>query len=585
MRRYITMAIWYGSVLAGLCLIAGGALAQSSVRVSAKFIPRKETKEKFAPDPTKLNNIVRYEVEADSSAGVARVTFEVDDQFRLEVKKPPYRYDWDTLNENDGPHTIAIVAYNNNGQTGVLRTKVAVENKLSLGIPYYAEQALEAMRTGDEVTLEHAARKAYKISTAEPDAIRAMALYIGFRGNVDEAMRMLNDRQSGIIDDEVTLEIKGFLQLLRAGRNPNLIAMLPDLRTGLGMAQQRARIIISETKKRISDSSTDPSALLNRGDIFWTYHKYEAAFASYTSAEQLAKEPALLRRIQLRKGIALLRLGRIKEAEDIAKALLKKFGGDYTVQALNGAVLYYQRRYSEAQNMVEKAADKKNLASVMVCSMTDLILGARARAYKQVRDAFKVLDGTETQFAALAVLAEAGEKENARKSFTLAIMNSPLAVSTLSEYAFNSMVFENAPDRFQYALNIFDVALNLEPDNASALSGRAVALYGLKRWKSLTDCLEKLHNADPVSPDLFVLMAAEMSQDPAKAPAIAEALRRANRLDPINFNFKDVPKAEILAAKVMRVRRVLPLTPFVMDRADNPPPVELEEPTTVPAKS
>ena len=126
--------------------------------------------------------------------------------------------------------------------------------------------------------------------------------------------------------------------------------------------------------------------------LFRSYHKYEAALASYEMAEQKTTNPSILRRIQLRKGITLLRLGRLKEAEDIAKALARRYPEDLTIQALGGAVLYYGRRYSEAQAFVEKGAEKKNLACTMVCSMSDLILGAKARAYKQVRDSFKILD-------------------------------------------------------------------------------------------------------------------------------------------------------------------------------------------------
>jgi tetratricopeptide (TPR) repeat protein len=579
------MAIRNGTLLVGLCVITQNlTAAQAPVKVSGKFIPRKEAKEKFPPDPQKLSDIARLEVEADSNAGVARVVFEVDDQFRAEVKMPPYRYDWDTLNENDGPHTITAIAYNANGQTGVLRQKVTVENKLSLGIPHYADLALQAMRRGDDVMLEKAARKAYKISTAEPDAIRAMATYIGFKGDVDQAFRMLEDRQSGIIDDEVTLEIKGFLQLLRAGRNPNLIAMLPDLKVGLGMARQRARLIIDETKKKIPDSSKDPQALLTRGDIYWSYHKYEAALASYTAMEQLPLDSTLLRRVQLRKGITLMRLGRTKEADTLARSLLSKGENDYTAQALYAAVLYSQHRYSDAQQVSEKGAEKKNLAAMLVCSMSDMIMGAKARGYKLVRDSFKLLDGTETQFAALAVLGEAGEKDNARKAFTFAIMNSPLSVSTLNEYAYHAIAFDNAPDRFQFALNIFDVAQSLEPENADVLAGRAVAYYGLRRWKSFNNCLEKLQNVAPSAPDLFMLMAVDLNRDAAKAHTVSEAIARAKKIDPHNFNFADVPKPEVLATKMMRSRRTPPLTPFVLDRADSPPPLEEPETATTASK-
>jgi hypothetical protein len=57
---------------------------------------------------------------------------------------------------------------------------------------------------------------------------------------------------------------------------------------------------------------------------------------------------------------------------------------------------------------------------------------------------------------------------------------------------------------------------------------------------------------------------------------VEEALARAEKMDPRNFKGKDVPNPEVLAARMMRIRRAIPLTPALFDRADAPPPVEVE---------
>ncbi len=560
--------------LLSLCLLvltAGTAHAQ--VNVSAKFVPRKGSKEKSAPNPAQLSDAVSLEAKADSSAGVSRVVLEIDDQFRAEKKMPPYHFDWDTLAERDGPHTVGIVAYNANGQTGVKRMKVQVENKLSLGIDYYAEQALLAMRRGDEVTLEKSARKAYRISTSIPEAIRVMALLVGLQGDPNRGIGMLEDRQSMIqADDPVTIEIKNFLRLVRAVRNPDLIAMLPDMRAGLVSTKQRARELLDEIKQKTPDSS-DANALLNRGDMLWSLHRYAESLDSYQRVLKLTTDNKLIRRVQMRIASTLLRLDRIKEAHNLAEQMAVLNENDLTIKALFGAVLYEERKYEEAQRIVETSAEKKNLAGLVVGAMTDLVTGAQTRALKRTAESFKLMEGPENQYLALAAFAENGNKEYARKAFAVSIMNSPVAGATFAEYGFQAIVFNNSPDRFITGLNIFDVALSVDPDDVTAMAGRALALWGLGRKNGFHDYLDRLSKVDPNSPDLYVMLAAELSRDPTKSVTVKEALQRANKLDPYNFRDKEVPKPEVLAARMMRIRRIIPMSPTLLDKADAPPPV------------
>ncbi len=556
----------------GFLLTAG--ICNAQVNVSAKFTPRKNTKEKSAPDPTKLSDTIALEAKADSSAGVSRVTLEIDDQFRQEKKAPPYTFEWDTLAERDGPHTIGIVAYNANGQTGVKRMKVNVENKLSLGIDFYAEQALLAMRRGDEVTLEKSARKAYRISTAIPEAIRVMALSIGLTGDPNRGIGMIDDRQSMIDkDDPVTIEIRNFLRLVRAARNPDLIAMLPDMRAGLLSAKQRAQQVLEEVKQKVPDTSTDATALLTRGDTLWNLHRYAEALDSYQRAGRLTTDAKLQRRVQMRIVSTLLRLARIKEADNIAQRLAFD-DSDLTAKAVLGAVLFAERKYEEAGRTVETGAEKKNAACLAVGAMADMVTGANVRAYKRTGETFKLMDGPENQYLALAVFAENGSKDNARKAFTVSIMNSPLSSATLAEYGFQAIVFNNSPDRFVMALNIFDLALSADPEDTTAMAGRAVALWGLGRFNGFHDYIDRLSKLDPLSPDLFVMLAAELNRDPAKQATVSEALQRATKLDPYNYKYKDVPKPEVLATRMMRTRRIIPLSPALLDKADAPPPIE-----------
>ena len=178
----------------------------------------------------KLSDMVRLKAEADSKSGIERITFEVDDQFRAEAKQPPYLFDWDTLNENDGQHTIAITAYNVNGQTGIQRLKMTVENKLSLGIKHWVKDGLAAFGRNDLRTLDKDARKSFKISRIDVDAVRLMALNLGAKGDIGGGLRLLDDQQIGVPKEEpFTLRIRGYLALFQSVNQGNNVQMVQEM--------------------------------------------------------------------------------------------------------------------------------------------------------------------------------------------------------------------------------------------------------------------------------------------------------------------------------------------------------------------
>jgi tetratricopeptide (TPR) repeat protein len=558
----------------GLCLIClmDRALAQGAVQVALKFVPRKEAREKVAPEPNQLGDIVRLRADADSSAGIARIVFEIDNQFRAEVKKPPYLYDWDTLAENDGTHTISVIAYNVNGQTGVQRVKVKVENKLALGHKHFAREALEAFRRADELGLVKAARKAYRITTVDPSVARMMALAVGVQGDLARAFQMLDDRQLGIPpEDPITLEVRGFLLLARAFRNPDIRASLADLQQGMALTRRRSQMALEETLKEFPASTTEQEGLLARGDAFFGVGKYDAALEPYQKAAEKAASGTPRRRAVQRVGATLLALGRTAEAEKSILKLIKDREANTTTYALLAGILFQQRKYQVAREMVENGVTQRNPASLVVSVLCNLALGARAEAYKQARDAVYAADTAETQYVALAALGDNGDKEGAFKSFTSAAINAPLYVPNLTERAFQVMNYDQDSERFAKAINLFDLVLTLDSNCAAAVAGRTLALMQEKRHSAAQTFLARWSKLEPTAPDLFVLTAVDLYRDPTKVRAMNEALARARQIDPANFRDQRVPELPEISTRIMRLRRTVPFTPRFLDRADAPP--------------
>ncbi len=555
---------WFVSLL----LIAAGlsAPAQSPVTVQLKFVPRTEAKEKAAPDPAKLSDRVRVEAAADSSAGIARVVFEVNDTFRAEVKTSPYRFDWDTLEEGDGESTLSAIAYNNNGQTGTVRLKVTITNELSKGISYYAEKTLEAMRRGDEPALERAARRAFKINTQNPEAVRSIAILTGLRGDIGKAFNLLDDQNNRVPKDAPeTLEVRGFLLRLRAFRNGNLQQMLPDLQQGMVLAKTQGEAQLKRLDRAVSAEKADAEGRILRGDAFAAQSKNAEALAEYEKAA-LLEGGKQKQRAALRQVMALLRLGRQAEAEKTALKAVTDGPADVKAKAVYAATLYSARKYLASRDAVSDGVNAKQPLALVVACFADLCLNARRDAYKEAQLAVETADCGETQYAAMCLLADSNEWEPAKKSYVSAALNLPLFMPVLVERAFQNLAYDKREDRFVEAITLFDVVLGTEPDNAAATGGRALAMMGMKRFKGAKPYLAKFAKLDPTAPDLFVLMAEDISQNPKETKAVSDALARARSLEPTNFKLPALPSLEDFARTMMRYRRTIPLTPALLDR-------------------
>ena len=103
-------------------------------------------------DGAKIHDIQKVVAHADSSDGIDKVEFFVDDQLRATVTGIPYTLTWDTIADKEGKHTLSVTAYDSNGQTKKLSVSLEVDNELGLGAVALAKKAREALAAGDTVS-------------------------------------------------------------------------------------------------------------------------------------------------------------------------------------------------------------------------------------------------------------------------------------------------------------------------------------------------------------------------------------------------------------------------------------------------
>src|SRR5262249_41253854 len=87
-----------------------------------------------------VGDVLTVTATASSEAGIARVEFSVDDQLRATVLKRPYEYKWDTVDEEEGRHTLIIAAFDLDGKTATRRIKLEIDNGLALGVKPHADK-------------------------------------------------------------------------------------------------------------------------------------------------------------------------------------------------------------------------------------------------------------------------------------------------------------------------------------------------------------------------------------------------------------------------------------------------------------
>jgi len=345
-------------------------------------------------DNAVIGNVLAVMAQPISESGVNRVEFSVDDQLRLTVSKPPYEYKWDTIDEEEGRHTLIVAVFDGDGRTGKKRIKVEVDNGLSQGVKPHAERAIAALRKGELDTCYYEGRKAYRVSMSDMDAIRAMAASVGSKGDLNRAIDMLEkpvrvnnvnlgDPKLFPLTDKTALELRGYFRLRRAATKPNE-ASVADLGATYDFAAKVSQLELAEIRakhpepfKTIEDRLAVADALMDRGE-------FEPALAIYRGASFTGKEALLM---DNRIALALLRLNRTREAELMLVEMTGSGKADDSTRAILGEMYLLQRKYAKAHAEVEKGVEHHAMPALIVAAHASLGMKDYRRGFEELKEA------------------------------------------------------------------------------------------------------------------------------------------------------------------------------------------------------
>jgi tetratricopeptide (TPR) repeat protein len=495
----------------------------------------------------------------------------VDDQLRTTVTKAPFEYKWDTVDEDEGQHTLVVSAYDAQGNTAVKRVRVEVENGLSLGIKPHAEKAIEHFRKGEFEKASLEGRKAYKINIADLDAIRALAAGIGGLGDYTRAIDLLEkpqmqnnqvigDPKNYPMADPIAMELRGRFRIQRAEKQTMIAAAMTDLATAYDFWRKLYANYLSDIKKQYPDSDASAAARFAVGDALFYHGEYEAAKVEYEKVSSGSKEYV---GAQNRVALALLRMGRYREAELLANGMIEKRTGNHATRAVLAALLVQQRKYAKAHDEVDEAIKAGSLSALVIGSHADIGTGNARRALDQLQQAASRASETpDVQYLAAGYFHEANDLKTASLALFAALRMDP---GLLDAYAMRGLQLAclQPKDGFAQAQAYFDFVLDRDPRHMTARIGKAITLINDKKYRQAEAILKNLTREDRGSGDVWLALATA-HEGMNDRLAATEDLNMARQIDPDRFKDQVAPNLPFLIARVARYRRPPLLTPYVL---------------------
>jgi thioredoxin-like negative regulator of GroEL len=518
-----------------------------------------------------LSDIVEVKAEASSDAGITRVEFSVNDQLRATVTKPPYAYRWDTIDEEEGSHTLIVSAYDGRGRASSRRIKVEVDNNFSLGVKAHAEKAHALFRRGDFEGASLAGRKAYRVNRFDIDAIRAMAAAVGGQGDFNRALDLLerppmeNNQVIGDptrfpLADRAAMELRGLFRIRRAATQTTAHAMIADLAVAYDLGKQLIEKTTDEIRSRHPESDRSPANLMALGDALVLNGKFEQAHALYRQIP-IADEAGVAARHRI--AYALVKLGRVREAEILLLGMVNGGEGNNATRAMLGWVYLIQRRFAAARDISERPAQQRSLVGLIVHGHACLALRDFRRAGDSLLKAAELSDLPEVSYLAACYFTDTGDLKRATDLLLLTIgfLSTDLDLYALRGFQVAAMV---PNDGFRQAQVFFDFVLQRDPQNRAARLGKGMTLIHHKQFKAAQPLLANLSRDDKNAADVWMALAAAYAGSSNEQRLANEALEMAKRLDATRFGAVMIPKMSELITRVVPYRRAPLLTPALL---------------------
>ncbi len=475
--------------LLGLFAVSGFA-ARADITLSLNF-----------KDGDKVSDITKLIAKVESSDGIDKVEFRVDDDLRNSDTSVPYEYEWDTIADTEGAHTISITAYDSNMQTKRITVALAIDNEIALGAPALAQKAQDALAAKDNATALRYSRRALKAEPGNSEASRVLAgLYAG-QQDLPKAIATLEKAKNLDASTGAMLDLAAY-RLRRALQPENAATFLTELQAVNDLRHKAADLAVKETTKRVTvDGKISAEGHDAIGDaLTFAGHTHQATLEYGKAA---IGDDAPLTSVN-RLALSLVMENRPQEAMNLLRPLMRTKKADAVSRAIEGLSLLRQQQFVEARAAVQPDLADHVPASLIVAAYADSALGKRRDAAAAAHDAAVLLPNVgEAQFALAIATPDPVESDSA---ISRALALSPFQVGLYLEYAAR-IALSKRQDRYDQALNLTDLVLKAEPDNMSAKMMQAMIFLQANRLPEAEPILKDLNKKYATEPDMLLALA------------------------------------------------------------------------------
>lgn len=540
------MRFWLHLGIQALCitaLVAMGAavLAADTISLSLNL-----------KDGATISDIVRVKAEAYYSQGINKVDFLVDNQLRHTDSSVPYTFNWNTLDDSEGSHTLTAVATDVNGNTKSVTVHVVINNELGKGAAYYADLTVADIKADNLTAAENMARRALKI---DPTNLKVKSALASLYEANHEYSRALNELKDAAIpaDDYKTQRQLASLYIM-AGRNASSTGdLLSYAQSALNIEKQALQIEVN--KARHSPNAQSDEGQMAIGDAYFNSQQFDKAVQIYEQCADRSQAPLpCVNRLIL----ANYRDGHPRAAIYRLDQLRRDKREDTVTKAIRGMVLIYQHDFKGALQEVAAGVADNNLASIMVSAYAHSATGKAALAENEAKQAAALAPNLpEVQY--LLSLTAHGSLDS-RNAFFKAVASDPNFASAYVMRGFQTLL-SGGQESLQPAMQFFNFALKIEPTNQYALIGKAVDDLMSKQYDDAGSVLTQLLKLNPDAPDTWVVDAAYDLYSDQSSLYTQKAMEKAFKLDPTYWGDTFVPHLYDLAKRVYVYRALPILTP------------------------
>ena len=491
----------------------------------------------FTPhDGDKISDIYKLQVKAESPDGIDKVEFLVDGLSRTTKGGTPYFYNWDTISDSEGEHTVTAIAYDSNGATKKAEIKLMIENEIGTGGAALAQKALDALPKKDYDTVLKYARRSLKAAPNNTDGSRALAAVYASRQDWDRANDTL-DKAKGVDGSAGALNELADYKIQRAIQRENIPNFVADYVTVGDLRRKSYDIALKDLRAKAAAAPAGAEASAANeavGDALLNAGRYQEASVEYN--KNVNGDDAQISSLN-RLALSYALLDNYNEAESILRIAVRAKKADAVTRAVYGLNYLRARKFKEAREIVQSDLAGKTPVSLIVAAYADAALGQNQRGVTEAKDAITALPEAAESHYAMALASkelQVNERELRKTVAREAFYTGPYLM-----YAAN-MALSSRADRFDQTLSLVDAVLKQEPNNIFAQITQALVYIQQGQLKNAGELLRVLGRREQASPDVLAVIGVYWNVSQKGVQSLA-SLKAAHEIDTERFTFIEAP--------------------------------------------